>query len=500
MSIFDKGTGNDKPFFLLTFLAGSIIGVSLMGLYYTYFHHDKNLPNVGSSESNQNLPNVGSSESNQNLPNVGSSESNQNLPNVGSSESNQNLPNVRSIETYQNLPNVRSIETYQNLPIMTNSESTVDPKIQNDQNDEKKGIGDTLISDDTMYMIPTVQQIMCNNCSIYKKERENIKIREVNNAPLELRKRFENKGYVFIHQNLSTVNVELNEFIELMRKYDLYALNGCKDPNNCKCTFRYKRCRSFMIRKYSNMDDMQFFTPSCTGVTIISPSNKDIQNGTLIHEFVQMFQNKFCDRVMDLVSYIDYIIDPLREQHYVVDITLIADPYFDDPSTNGKTSDASYGQPISKNENPVVSDPIDRNDNVVIEIDTKYTNVNSKMNVDRKKYSLLWHQDQFVESKTKQKFAYDYIAFFILGAKNVQPHKLMIGRLKNDIDISGMNLEQLQEHITTVSETTIDDDNNSDIGYVIDQGRNYFHKHSDFYYKDTDAKRNVITIRIKYLK
>ena len=121
-------------------------------------------------------------------------------------------------------------------------------------------------------------------------KRENYKIiKEIDNAPLELRKRFDIKGYVLINQNLATVNTELNEFIELMRKYDLYVLDGCNDPEKCPCNFRHKRCRLFMIRKYTTLPGLQFFAPSCSGVTVISPSNKDIVNETPIHEFVQMF-------------------------------------------------------------------------------------------------------------------------------------------------------------------------------------------------------------------
>ncbi len=303
---------------------------------------------------------------------------------------------------------------------------------------------------------------------INKKEN---KIKEVNNAPLELRKRFENKGYVFVHQNLATVNVELNEFVELMRKYDLFVLNGCQDPDNCKCTFRHKRCRLFMIRKYSNADDMQYFTPSCNGVTVISPSNTDIQNGTTLHEFVQMFQNKFSDRVMDLVSYVNYIIDPRGESDYVVDVTLIADPYLNHKTMN------RYGYPNY------------RIDNLIKD--------NDSLN---KKCSLAWHQDHFIEVNTKQTHAYDVVAMFILNAKNISSHKLMIGKLKTDIDTSAMTLEQIQEHIILSSAISIENDICSDIGYIIDQRQNFFHKHSDFEYLNNESRRNVITIRIKYLK
>ena len=291
-----------------------------------------------------------------------------------------------------------------------------------------------------------------------KKEKENIKIREVNNSPLELRKRFNNKGFIFAHQNLATVNVELNEFIELMRRYDLNILDGCKDPNNCECTFRHKRCRLFMIRKYSNIDEMQYYSPHCSGVTTISPSNIDILMGTPVYEFIQMFQNKFSDRIMDLISYINYIVasDYNEELDYVVDVTMIADPY--------------------------------------------YNYDNKPNNIDNNKCTSFWHQDHFVETKTKQYHGYDIIALFILNAINTTPHKLMIGKLKSGVDISGMTLEQIQEHIILSSDFLIDNEIYSDIGYVIDQRKNFFHKHSEFSHQGNESKRNIITIRIKYLK
>jgi len=282
---------------------------------------------------------------------------------------------------------------------------------------------------------------------------------------------------LFINQNLATVNTELNEFVELMRKYDLYILDGCSDPESCQCTFRHKRCRLFMIRKYSNSMDLQFFAPSCSGVTVISPSNKDIENETPIHGFVQMFLSKFSDRVMDLVSYVGYIIDPNRISEYVVDVTMIADPY--DRSYKYSTTKGGYGQPVSVDGST--------NNNIL-----EHKNMNHKC-------SLSWHQDHFIEAKTNKTYAYDFVALFVLNANNITPHKLMIGKLKSDIDTKDMNLEQIQEHIISLTDTLIDG-SASDIGYVIDQRKRYFHKHSDFEHMGADSRRNVITIRIKHLE
>ena len=319
-----------------------------------------------------------------------------------------------------------------------------------------------ILQDDQKHGIPEIEETQSHEYTmspVTKKEKESIKIREVNNSPLELRKRFNNKGFIFAHQNLATVNVELNEFIELMRRYDLNILDGCKDPNKCDCTFRHKRCRLFMIRKYSSMDEMQYYSPHCSGVTTISPSNVDILMGTPIYEFVQMFQNKFSDRIMDLISYVNYIVasDCNEELDYVVDVTMIADPYY------------NYENKIEEN------------------------NTNNKC-------TSYWHQDHFVETKSKQYHSYDIIALFVLNAVNITPHKLMIGKLKPDVDVSGMTLGQIQEHISLSSEFMIDSEICSDIGYVIDQRKNFFHKHSDFSHQGYESRRNIITIRIKYLK
>ncbi len=77
-----------------------------------------------------------------------------------------------------------------------------------------------------------------------------------------------------------------------------------------------------------------------------------------------------------------------------------------------------------------------------------------------------------------------------------------IGKLRNDVDTKDMTLDQVQEFIIPLSDTVIDSNNSSDLGYIIDQRKSYFHKHSDFKYicSDTSSRRNAITIRIKYLK
>lgn len=294
------------------------------------------------------------------------------------------------------------------------------------------------------------------------------KIREIDKSPLELKKRFALKGYTFILRNLATVNTELNEFVELMRKMDLHILDGCKNPDTCQCNFRYKNCRTFMIRKTSSNNDYQIFAPSCSGVTYISPSNSDIQNNTPIHEFVQLFHNTFYERVLDVVNYINYITSQNNfsknthnaNRNYVVDITLVADPF--------DCSEDRY-----KDHN--------NNSNGEIVVDTK---INTNTN-----YVSKWNQDRFSDAKTNKQHAYDYVATFVLGSKDITSHKMMIGKIENDTD----------SNVTNIAELWIDDTHNADIGYVLDQTQGFLHKHTEFSYLSPYGHRNVITIKYKFL-
>lgn len=336
-----------------------------------------------------------------------------------------------------------------------------------------------------------------------RRERDNQRIVEINKSPLELCKRCENKGYVFVHRNLATVNVELNEFIELMRMYNLPQLNGCIDPDNHDCSFRHRRCRLFMFRKCSLRPDIKFYSPSCNGVTDLTPTNEDIENETELHKFIQLFNAKFYDRVTDLVNYVKYIIDPENAHGYIVDVTMIADPYYQG-HTHSKTN--GYGKPINnvlESDDPLTTESSDQIPDIdsmgEVVVDTGIS-ARTGLNINKCKCTLNWHQDQFLESSSKKPYAYDFVALFVLNANNVTPHKLMIGKLKrDDLNLNTMDLESLQEHIVPIADTDINDSVCSDLGYIIDQRRDLFHKHSDFVHNDAESRRNVITIRIKYL-
>jgi len=500
-----------SEFTLLTgVLIGSVVGSTLMGLYY----------NVASSKRKSKKHNKDENKVNDNTLSIKTCEQ----------QSKDNISTIKSsdAQTEDDILTIKSSESQTKGDIST-LKSSDQPSYLTPESQSNGSVENPNMSKTSNFLcnlnIPGAKLLTNNQaqsfhgvCGIYSYQKfgkiGSEKIKEIDTAPLELRKRFTNKGYVFVNQNLATVNTELNEFIELMRKYELHILNGCNDPDTCKCNFRHKRCRLFMIRKYSNISVPQFFSPSCSGVAVISPSNEDIHSGTTIHEFVQMFLNKFSDKVMDLVSYVCYIVDPQRSSEYVVDITMIADPY--DRSQRYILEKGGYGQPIleecnfpqseskvpkeantnSKNKSTLNSecivDEFKDDGKIIVDLDSKGTK--------NHKCTLSWHQDRFVEAKTNQTHSYDFVALFVLSAINVTPHKLMIGKLRNDIDTNNMTLEQIQEHVIPMSDSIIDKENSSDLGYIIDQRKRYFHKHSDFEYLGADSRRNVITIRIKYLK
>ena len=62
-----------------------------------------------------------------------------------------------------------------------------------------------------------------------------------------------------------------------------------------------------------------------------------------------------------------------------------------------------------------------------------------------------------------------------------------------------MSLDEIQEHIVPISDIEINKDLPYDIGYIIDQRRKIFHKHSDFEYENLETRRNVVAIRLKYI-
>lgn len=155
---------------------------------------------------------------------------------------------------------------------------------------------------------------------------------------------------------------------------------------------------------------------------------------------------------------------------------------------------------------------------------------------------------------------YDCVALFILNGRDITPHSLMIGKAEMNIDTTDRDTElkivdinnkptaaddlkgvlNEQEIMTksgvsssdemTGSEYSTDstqsyesqktesvrgpakpgtieivrtieleDKQFSDIGYVIDQRRELYHKHTQFKYGSAESRRNVVAIRFKYI-
>ena len=190
----------------------------------------------------------------------------------------------------------------------------------------------------------------------------------LNIAPLELRNIFEHKGYVVINKNLAKINNEINNFITNMQNLKTTSLDGCVDPLNCACTFKYKHSRFLMLRKYSNKENIHYYSPTCNG-------DYEIIMNDEIKELIDIFEHKYLDLIMNIVSYIDYIIDPHREKQYVVDLKIISN----------------------------------------------LTSVKDD-----------WHQDMFTEYKTSEKNIYDYSALFLLNTHNISEHIISIGQKINN--------------------------------------------------------------------
>ncbi len=281
---------------------------------------------------------------------------------------------------------------------------------------------------------------------------------------MDICKIFEKKRFVFVRDSLGSIGTDLNEFTELMRRYNLNILNGCEDPDTCQCKYRHKRCRMFMIRKLSTADSFEFYSPSCNKVEKIIVSQKDIDDKTDLYNFMNLFHENFSDCVMNLVNYVDFIIDPHQKMKYIADVLFIADPYY----TNYRQYQSNgYGHNI--------------------EIEKPDSDIDA-VPEDKRSCSLNWHRDMYRQSSSNETQLYDYVALFILNVKNISPHKLMIAKFNETDEMAGK-----------ISSIDIDENVTGDIGYIIDQNANLFHRHSDFVHQNIDARRNVIAIRFKYI-
>ena len=423
------------------------------------------------------------------------------------------------------------------------------------------------------------------------------------NAPMALRRHFENKGFAVVQNNLSQANTKLNEFVELMRMDGLAVLNGCSDPVNCKCTFRHKRCRLFIARyesynakSYDSTDSeyenaFRFYSSSCKGVERIGKTDENesdnsddmsteteavgiakatnseapittgdsltkileeeinniiSESSTNLTRLIGLFDRDFTNSCIDIIEYLHYIIGS-ESHNYIADVIFIADPYFEGAQ---HSLDNGYGKP----ENTCESEHTNCDGNC----DTHLEDSEMTCCMD-------WHRDIFSDPRGMSK-PYDCVALFILNGRDITPHSLMIGKAEMNIDASDkdpeleivdinnkpaaadglkglLNEQEIMtkssvsssdgmtgseystdstqscgsrevcgsqkteatkglakpEIIETVRTIELEDKQFSDIGYVIDQRRELYHKHTQFKYGSAESRRNVVAIRFKYV-
>ena len=299
---------------------------------------------------------------------------------------------------------------------------------------------------------------------------ENKKIDIINSSPLELTDRFEKKGFVVIKDGLASTNKTIDEFIELMRCYkDLKELNGCKNPESCTCKFRHKYCRLFMMRLHSDFKNKpKYYSPTCDGYADMTVTKNDISEMTNKYKFINLYEKNFYDKVLNLIGYVDFIIDPTHNNKYVVDVLFIADPYYEGQEhrmTNG------YGTNL-----------IEQN---------QKKDENTKLNKFKRICNCDWHIDEYVDNKTKQKCPYDCVALFILNNYETTSHELLIGKIPSDNTIKNIQDIKICKKIN-ISHNT------KDIGYIINQNMDLYHQHTEFEHLSLNSRRNVIAIRYKY--
>lgn len=417
------------------------------------------------------------------------------------------------------------------------------------------------------------------------------------NAPMALRRHFENKGFAIVQNNLSQANTKLNEFVELMRMDGLAVLNGCSDPVNCKCTFRHKRCRLFIARyesynakSYDSTDSeyenaFRFYSSSCKGVERIGKTDENesdnsddastetevvgiakatnseasvatgdslakileeeinniiSESSTNLTRLIGLFDRDFTNSCIDIIEYLHYIIGS-ESHNYIADVIFIADPYFEGAQ---HSLDNGYGKPENTCESEHAN--CDGNCDTYLE-DSEMT------------CCMDWHRDIFSDPRGMSK-PYDCVALFILNGRDITHHSLMIGKAAINTDASDRDAEleivninnklaaadglkgALNEQeimtkssvsssdgmtgseystdstqsyesqktesvrgpakpgtIETVRTIELEDKQFSDIGYVIDQRRELYHKHTQFKYGSAESRRNVVAIRFKYV-
>jgi hypothetical protein len=252
-----------------------------------------------------------------------------------------------------------------------------------------------------------------------------------------------------------------------------------------------------------------------------------------LRKLVNLFDSDFTDSCIDIIEYLHYVVGA-TSSNYTADIIFIADPFYEGYS---HTQDNGYGRPVHS-----------CNDTCDDECETHQT---QELDDEAMTCCMDWHQDIFCDSEGDC-HPYDYVALFVLDGKDITPHQLMIGKGEyNDdsetgseigegsvepiesIDSDGDDTDSVEiegvdetgedsnkmmtpsannnvlprspvalppppKNVRQVSSIDLDKPHISDIGYIIDQGRDLFHRHSKFNYRSTESRRNVLAIRFRY--
>lgn len=272
--------------------------------------------------------------------------------------------------------------------------------------------------------------------------------------PVDVCQIFRQNGFVFVKNNLGNSIKNLSNFTNLMRKTDINDLNGCEDPENCKCTFRHKHCKLFMIRKCikNNLTErVEYFSPGCNGVKKIEGIN-DVNN-----ELLKEFETNYSDDINIILNYVNFVIEPsmTKTKNYIADMILVADP----------------------------------------------VHLYSTM------CNLKWHQDMY--NVNDKPHLYDYVALFVLNTTDITSHKILIGSLDNKLDINNKSdIDSIQKDVIINESidvkcgltTSLNTKGTSNVGYIIDQRKGFLHKHTDYKNLSENSRRDIIAIRIKHIE
>jgi hypothetical protein len=216
-----------------------------------------------------------------------------------------------------------------------------------------------------------------------------------------------------------------------------------------------------MVRKYSTKKSFEYYSPACNHLSNLADVHDDYKVYNNCQELITDFEANYSKTTQDIINFIKHIIDPNRKNKYLADVQFIADPYYESEKKDLDIYDIDY-----KNE---------------------------------KECHLNWFKNHFVASENSTLHAYDYVALFILNANEITDHKLMIGKLNTTESTKDkIYIEDLQDEIELLNVINIASGTN-DVGYIINQKLPLFHKHSDFSFIGNNARRNVLTIRIKQL-